>query len=106
MSKVRKVSAKELDSMLQPKMPSPRTIERRKAIERFKEFLLTLAPGEGGEIKLEPNENRQLIKKRLLRAAEELNMELEFIRKRKRIVFRVVPPAGENRSEDSDAEKA
>ncbi|NPA91839.1 MAG: hypothetical protein GXO55_10410 [Chloroflexi bacterium] len=76
--------------MLMKKRPSPRTEARRRAIEQFKAFLKQLEPGEGGEIKLEPNENRLTVKKRLLQAAEELGYEIEFIRKRGRIVFRVV----------------
>ncbi len=90
MAQMKKLSAEELEAMKMRRQPSPRTLARRKAIEEFKAFLQNLAPGEGGEIVLDPEENRLTVKNRLKKAAEELGLELEFIRKRGRIVFRVV----------------
>ncbi len=90
MARMKKLSSEELEAMKMRRQPSPRTIARRKAIEEFKAFLQDLAPGEGGEILLEPDENRLTVKNRLKKAAKELGIEIEFIRKRGRIVFRVV----------------
>ena len=89
MPEVKKLSKEELKKLLRPKQPSPETKERRRMVAEFKQFLSSLAPGEGGEIVLKEGENRQKIKNRLLRAAKEVGVELEFIRKRGRIVFRI-----------------
>ncbi len=97
MPEVVKLSKEEVKEMMRPKRRSPQAEERRRMIDEFKQFLSTLAPGEGGNILLKEGEDRQKIKSRLLRAAKELGIELEFIRKRGRIVFRI--PGGDEGEE-------
>ncbi len=96
MYELRKLSVEEVEREMESRKPSPRTEERRKMIEEFKQFLSGLQPGEGGEIKYENRRQRMTIKNRLKKAAEELGIEIEFIRKRGRIVFRIP-----NRSDSS-----
>ncbi len=91
MAKFKKLSTQELEEMMTPQpKPSPRSLERQRALQEMKEFLSQIQPGEGGEIVLEEGDNRLTIKNRLKKAAEELGVELKFIRKRKRIVFQVL----------------
>ncbi len=88
---MKRLSAEELEQLLERRKPSPRALERRRAYEEIRNFLASIAPGEGGEIIPKEGENRLTIKNRLKKAAKELGVELEFFRTRKRIVFRVKP---------------
>ncbi len=97
MYELRKLSTAEVEQEMKSRKPSPRSEERRRMIEEFKQFLSTLQPGEGGELKYTDRRQRLTIKNRLKKAAEELGIEIEFIRKRNRIVFRIP-----DRSKDSD----
>lgn len=90
MAQYKKLSTEELEMMKKRTKPSPRSLERQRALKEMMEFLSQIAPGEGGEIVLEEGDNRLTIKNRLKKAAEKLGVELKFIRKRKRIVFEVV----------------
>ncbi len=89
---MKKLSKEEMDQVVNRRRPSPRASERRQMIEEFKAFLSQLSPGEGGEITLSEEDlrRRQTIKNRLKKAASELGLTLEFFRRRRRIVFRVV----------------
>lgn len=99
MLEMRKLSREEVKQEMQVRKPSPRSEERRKMIEQFKDLLSKLQPGEGGEIKIVDRRQRTTIKNRLLRAAEELGVKIAFIRKRGRIVFYIPEPEGEQKSE-------
>ncbi len=90
MAQYKKLSAEELEMMARRTKPSPRSLERQRALQEMINFLSQIKPGEGGEIVLEEGDNRLTIKNRLKRAAKELGVELKFIRKRKRIVFQVL----------------
>lgn len=89
MAQFRKLTREEIAAIMEPQPRSARAAERRRIIEEYKQFLSEIAPGEGGEIILEEGDKRQTIKNRLKRAAKDLGIELEFKRKRGRIVFRV-----------------
>ena len=89
MTKMRKLSKEEVAAIMEPKPRSERAAERKRIIEEYKQFLLSLEPGEGGEIIPDEGENRQTIKNRLRRAAKEVGVQLEFKRKRGKIIFRV-----------------
>ena len=79
-----KLSAEEIEALrTKPKKVS----ERRRAYEEIRDFLATIAPGEGGKIELKEGENRLTVRNRLRRAAEELGVEIEFLRKRGGIYF-------------------
>ena len=81
-----KFSKEEIEALMtKPKPVSP----RRRAYEEIRDFLATIAPGEGGKIVLKEGENRLTVRNRLKRAAQELGVEIEFLRKRGAIYFRV-----------------
>jgi predicted DNA-binding antitoxin AbrB/MazE fold protein len=64
--------------------------ERARIREQYQNFLVDLAEGEGGEVKLTNGDNRATIKNRLKAAAEALEKDITFIRSGKDVVlFRI-----------------
>ncbi len=93
MPELYKLSREELEALMtKPRRPS----KRRQAYEEIRNFLATIEPGEGGRIVLKEGENRLTVRNRLKRAAEELGVEIQFLRKRGGgIYFRVKEKEGE-----------
>ncbi len=102
MAKYEKLSTDEVQELMERKRRSPRAEERRRIMEELVAFLLSLEPGEGAVVELEPGEKRQTVKNRIKRAAELAGVEIEFIRKRKKIYFRVI---SKEKSEASEGEE-
>lgn len=75
MPKFKKLSSDELDALR-----APVTGERARIREEYRGYLKNLKPGEGGELMLGESEKKITIKNRLKRAAEEMNLKLEFKR--------------------------
>ncbi len=90
MAKMKRLSPEELEQMRRRNQPSERTLKRRQEYEKIRNFLASIPPGEGGVIELEEGDKRITIRNRLKKAAKELGVELEFIRRRKMIVFQVM----------------
>lgn len=83
----KKLTAEELDSFR-----APVTGERARIRKQYRSYLQGVKSGEGGELKLEPHEKKVTIKNRLRRAAEEMNIELEFKRSSADSVRFRIPP--------------
>ena len=71
----RKLSAEELESFR-----APVTGERARIRAEYRGYLEGIAKGEGGELKLQETEKKVTIKNRLKRAAEEMDIRIEFKR--------------------------
>ncbi len=71
----RKLSAEELESFR-----APVTGERARIRAEYRGYLEGITKGEGGELKLQEAEKKVTIKNRLKRAAEEMDIKIEFKR--------------------------
>lgn len=71
----RKLSAEELESFR-----APVTGERARIRAEYRGYLEGITKGEGGELKLQESEKKVTIKNRLKRAAEEMDIKIEFKR--------------------------
>lgn len=71
----RKLSAEELESFR-----APVTGERARIRAEYRGYLEGITRGEGGELKLQEEEKKVTIKNRLKRAAEEMDIKIEFKR--------------------------
>ena len=71
-----------------------RSEERTRIIEEYKTKMRDTQPGYGGDVLLEPGEDKRMVRQNLKAAAEELNKALEFrpIKDKTRIHFRVITP--------------
>jgi hypothetical protein len=49
-------------------------------LTEYRDFLGTLAPGEGGEVQLGPEDQRRTVKRRLTSAAKQLNQWIRYRR--------------------------
>src|SRR3954452_10276077 len=69
-----------------------RSEERTRIIEEYKAIMRDAQPGFGGDVLLEPGEEKRMVRQNLKAAADELNQALEFrpIKDRSRIHFRVI----------------
>ncbi|MGB0387996.1 MAG: hypothetical protein ACPGWR_24540 [Ardenticatenaceae bacterium] len=82
----RKLTAEELESFR-----APVTGERARIRAEYRGYLEDITGGEGGELKLHESEKKVTIKNRLKRAAEEIDIKIEFKRSSADSVrFRVV----------------
>ena len=79
-------------------MPKSQKLDKETVAELFdvlaeyKEFLATIPEGLGGEIVLDEGDDKAVVKNRLIAAAKETNIRLEFARtKEDTIRFRVLP---------------
>lgn len=61
-------------------MRSPLSGQRAMVRDEYKGYLKNLKTGEGGQLQIENGEKKVTIKNRLKRAAEELDVTLEFKR--------------------------
>ncbi len=77
-----KLSSDEVKKILMAKEKGRGPSQRERILQSYMEQLAGLEVGEGLEIKLDKSENRQTVKNRLLRAADRLGIEIEFIRSR------------------------
>lgn len=75
MPKHRKITVEEMKA-LTPTV----TGERARIREEYRGYLSDLEVGEGGELELGSDEKKVTVKNRLKRAADDLNMSLEFRR--------------------------
>lgn len=75
MAKFKKLSEDELAAMR-----SPLSGQRAMIRDEYKSYLKNLKTGEGGQLHIEEDEKKVTIKNRLKRAAEELDITLEFKR--------------------------
>jgi len=82
MPEFEKLSRDEVNKILMAKEKGRGLSQRERILRAYMEQLEGLDVGEGLEIKLEKSDNRQTVKNRLLRAADRLGMEIEFIRSR------------------------
>ena len=88
----RKLTAEELESFR-----APVTGERARIRGEYRAYLEGIEAGEGGELKLNESEKKVTIKNRLKRAAEEMDIAIEFKRSSAESVrFRVCPPESES----------
>ena len=71
-----------------------RSEERTRIIEEYKAIMRDAKPGYGGDVDLEPGEEKRIVRQNLKAAAEELNQALEFrpIKDKTKIHFRVITP--------------
>jgi hypothetical protein len=69
----RRLSAEEIAAMRQPR---GRSID----LTEYRQFLQDLAPGDGGEIALGPDEQTRTVKRRLTTAAKQLNKNVRYRR--------------------------
>ena len=87
----RKLTAEELESFR-----APVTGERARIRQEYRGYLEGIIQGEGGELKLQESEKKVTIKNRLKRAAEEMNITIEFKRSSADSVrFRIISLEGE-----------
>ena len=77
-----KLAKQEVDDILTAKQRGRGKSQRELALQAYIEQLKELDVGEGLEIKLSETDNRQTVKNRLLRAADRLGIEIQFIRSR------------------------
>jgi hypothetical protein len=64
-------------------------------LSEYRQFLQDLAPGEGGEIVLGPDDQRRTIKRRLTTAANQMNKKVQYRRSTDDVLrFEVLVPAG------------
>ncbi len=77
-----KLTKDEVNKILTAKEKGHSISQRELILQSYMEQLKDLDVGEGLEIKLTENDNRQTVKNRLLRAADRLQIEIEFIRSR------------------------
>ncbi len=77
-----KLDKEKVNDILTSKQKGKRKSQRELALQAYIEQLSRLDVGEGLEIKLSKTDNRQTVKNRLLRAADRLGIEIEFIRSR------------------------
>jgi hypothetical protein len=82
MPEFEKLSKEEVKNLLMAKEKGRGLSKREQILRAYMEQLQGLDVGEGLEIKLQPTDNRQTVKNRLLRAADRLGIEIEFIRSR------------------------
>ncbi len=82
MPKFEKLPKEEVAKILMKKQQSQGVSKRKQILQKYMEQLKDLEVGEGLEVKISKDENRQTVKNRLLRAAERLGIEIEFIRSR------------------------
>ncbi len=82
MPEFEKLSKEEVAKILMKKKQSQGVSKREQILQKYMEQLKGLEAGEGLEVKLAEGDNRQTVKNRLLRAAERLGIEIEFIRSR------------------------
>ncbi len=78
----RKLDKEKVNDILTSKQKGKGISQRELALQAYIEQLSSLDVGEGLEIKLSKTDNRQTVKNRLLRAADRLGIEIEFIRSR------------------------
>ena len=78
----RKLDKRKVDDILTSKQKGRGQSQRELVLQSYIEQLKGLDVGEGLEIKLAKTDNRQTVKNRLLRAADRLGIEIEFIRSR------------------------
>ncbi len=88
MPEFQKLSREEVNKILMAKEKGHGLSQRELILRAYMEQLKGLEVGEGLEIKLDKSENRQTVKNRLLRAADRLGIEIEFIRSRNVIRLR------------------
>lgn len=86
-----KLTKDDVNDILEAKRRGRSKSQRQRVLDRYKEQLMHLEPGEGVAVKLEDTDNRQTVKNRLKRAASDLGFEVDFIRSRG--VIRVVRQA-------------
>ena len=82
MPEFEKLSRDEVNKILMAKEKGHGLSQRELILRSYMERLQGLEVGEGLEIKLDKSDNRQTVKNRLLRAADRLGIEIEFIRSR------------------------
>ena len=77
-----KLAKEEIHEILKKKQYGNGVSKRELILANYVKQLEHLNIGEGLAIKLEPSDNRQTIKNRLMRAAKRLGFEIAFIRSR------------------------
>ncbi len=82
MPEFKKLPKEEVSKILMKKKQSQGVSKREQILQTYMEQLKDLEVDEGLEVKLAEGDNRQTVKNRLLRAAERLGIEIEFIRSR------------------------
>lgn len=82
MVEFRKLSPQEVEKLRERRRSRTGPSKRQQIREEYRRYVSGLKPGDWGEIKLEPNDNRNTIRARLHRAAAELGVELDFKRSR------------------------
>jgi len=82
MPEFEKLSRDEVNNILMAKEKGRGLSQRELILRSYMDQLKGLEAGEGLKIKLDKSDNRQTVKNRLLRAADRLGIEIEFIRSR------------------------
>ena len=76
MPQFQKLPPQEVEMLLRGRGPSQRELIRRE----YREMLSEFGPGEGGIVTLEEEENKTTVRNRLKSAAEDLGLNLRFLR--------------------------
>lgn len=82
----------ERDQKPKGKSGRRRSEERTRIIEEYKAALRDAQPGFGGDVVLDPDEEKRIVRQNLKTAADELNKAIEFrpIKDKSRIHFRII----------------
>ncbi len=82
MPEFKKLTRDEVNHILMTREKGRGLSQRELILRSYMDQLKGLEVGEGLAIKLDKSDNRQTVKNRLLRAADRLGIEIEFIRSR------------------------
>ena len=82
MAKFRKLSEEEVQTLMQKKTKGKGPSMREQIRQQYRDYLKELKSGDWAELELQEGEKKLTIRNRLLRAAKDLGVEIEFRRTR------------------------
>lgn len=88
----RKLADNEVEKLEERRRKRTGPSKRELIREEYRGYVKSLKPGDWGEIKLGEDDNRNTIRARLHRAAEDVGVELEFKRSRGDVMHFEVKP--------------
>ncbi len=89
MPSFRKLSTREVKALIAKRERAKAAGERARVRQEYRDYLAKYRPGDWVVVELQEGENRVTVKNRLLRAAKDLDYELDFMRTRGRITLQI-----------------